>query len=296
MRRAYGSTPEILRKEIPVLQACKPITLSTAYRPPFNWTSLLQFLHSRATPQEWVFEDAYHRLMNGCEIIVTNIPSKNCLSLQIPAELSRQSHTVLGKARALFDLDANPLVIEAALSRDLFLRQLIARHSVLRVPGCWDNFELLLRVILGQQVSVAGATTTMRRLVHRIGVTPANIAASSPGGIAAIGMPLKRATTIWMLGDMVQSGALHLDELDPQLFYEQLVAIPGIGPWTAEYMRMRVLHWPDAFPAGDLGLQKAAMPGQRQTELQLIAHSAAWQPWRSYATILLWKSLENHGG
>jgi 3-methyladenine DNA glycosylase/8-oxoguanine DNA glycosylase len=156
--------------------------------------------------------------MNGCEIIVTNIPSKNCLSLQIPAELSHQSHTVLGKTRALFDLDANPLVIEAALSRDLFLRQLIARHSVLRVPGCWDNFELLLRVILGQQISMAGATTTMRRLVDRIGVTPTNIAASSPEAIAAIGMPLKRATTIWMLGDMVQSGALHLDERDPQLF------------------------------------------------------------------------------
>jgi AraC family transcriptional regulator of adaptative response / DNA-3-methyladenine glycosylase II len=168
MRRAYGFTPERLRKEISVLQACKPITLSTAYRPPFNWTALLQYLHSRATPQEWVFEDAYHRLMNGCEIIVTNIPSKNCLSLQIPAELSHQSHTVLGKTRALFDLDANPLVIEAALSRDLFLRQLIARHSVLRVPGCWDNFELLLRVILGQQVSVAGATTTIRRLVDRV--------------------------------------------------------------------------------------------------------------------------------
>ena len=125
MRRAYGFTPERLHKEIPVLQACKPITLSTDYRPPFNWTALLQFLHGRATPQEWVFEDAYHRLMNGYEIIVTNIPSKNCLSLQIPADLSRQSHTVLGKARALFDLDANPLVIEAALSRDLFYVSLL---------------------------------------------------------------------------------------------------------------------------------------------------------------------------
>lgn len=136
----------------------------------------------------------------------------------------------------------------------------------------------------------------MRRLVDRIGVTPADIAASSLEAIAAIGMPLKRAMTIWRLGDMVQSGALHLDERDPQLFYQQLVAIPGIGPWTAEYVRMRVLHWPDAFPAGDLGLQKAAMLGLRETERQLFARAAAWQPWRSYATILLWKSLENHGG
>ena len=88
------------------------------------------------------------------------------------------------------------------------------------------------------------------------------VAASSPEAIAAIGMPLKRATTIWMLGDMVQSGVLHLDERRPAtFFYEQLVAIPGIGPWTAEYMRMRVLHCPDAFPAGDLGLQKASYAG-----------------------------------
>jgi AraC family transcriptional regulator of adaptative response / DNA-3-methyladenine glycosylase II len=87
-----------------------------------------------------------------------------------------------------------------------------------------------------------------------------------------------------------------LDARDPPLFSAQLMAIPGIGPRTAEYMRMRVLHWPDAFPTGDLGMQQAAMPGQRQTERQLIAHSAAWQPWRSYATILLWKSLENQGG
>ena len=115
----------------------------------------------------------------------------------------------------------------------------------------------------------------------------ADIATSSPEAIAAMGMPMKRATTILRLGDMVQSGALHSDERDPHFFYQQLVAIPGIGPWTAEYMRMRVMHWPDAFPTGDLGLQKVVMPGQRQTERQLIERAAAWQPWRSYATILL---------
>ena len=295
MRRANGFTSERRRIEIPVPQPSKPITLHTNYQP-FNWTALLQFLHDRATPQEWVAEDAYHRLINGHEIIVTNVHVKNCLSIQIPPELSCQADIVLGKARTLFDLDTNPHIIEAVLSRDLFLRQLIVRQPGLRVPGCWDNFELLLRVIIGQQVSVAGATTTMRRLVDRIGVTPADIAASSPEAIAAIGMPLKRATTILRLGDMVKSGVLDLDERDPRLFYQQLVTIPGIGPWTAEYMRMRALHWPDAFPAGDLGLQKAAMPSQRQTERQLIARASAWQPWRSYATILLWKSLENQGG
>ena len=99
----------------------------------------------------------------------------------------------------MFDLDANPHIIEAVLSRDLFLHQLIVRHPGLRVPGCWDNFELLLRVIIGQQISVAGATTTMRRLVNRIDVTPEKMAAISIEAIAAIGMPLKRATAILRL-------------------------------------------------------------------------------------------------
>ena len=220
----------------------------------------------------------------------------NCLRIQIPPGKSYQANTILCKTRTLFDLDANPRIIESLLSRDLFLHQLIVRHPGLRVPGCWDNFELLLRVIIGQQISIAGATTIMRRLVYRIGVTPESIAASSPEAIAAIGMPLKRATTILRLAYMVRSGVLDLHEPDPDLFYQQLVTIQGIGPWTAEYICMRALHWPDAFPAGDLGLQKAVMPGQRQTERQLIARAPEWQPWRSYATMLLWKSLENRGG
>jgi AraC family transcriptional regulator, regulatory protein of adaptative response / DNA-3-methyladenine glycosylase II len=296
VRCANGFTRERRRIVLPVPHPSKPIILHNSYHPPFNWSALLQFLHSRATPQEWVTENAYHRLINGHQIIVANVPVKNCLSIQIPPGLSYHANIILCKTRTLFDLDANPHIIEAGLSRDLFLHQLIVRHPGLRVPGCWDNFELLLRVIIGQQISVPGATTTMRRLVDRIGVTPENIAASSPEAIAAIGMPLKRATTILRLAYMVRSGVLDLHERDPELFYQQLVTIPGIGPWTAEYMCMRALHWPDAFPAGDLGLQKAVMPGQRQTERQLIARASEWKPWRSYATMLLWKSLENQGG
>ena len=278
------------------LQPAQPITLRTNYHQPFNWSALLKFLSNHATPHEWVTENAYHRLINGHEIIVVNVPVKNCLIIEIPSGLSYQANTILCKARNLFDLDTNPHIIEAVLSRDLFLHQLIVRHPGLRVPGCWDNFELLLRVIIGQQISVAGATTTMRRLVDRVGVTPENIAASSPEAIAAIGMPLKRAMTILRLAYMVRSGLLDLNERDPELFYQRLVTISGIGPWTAEYMCMRALHRSDAFPAGDLGLQRAVMPGQRQTERQLIARASEWQPWRSYATMLLWKSLENQGG
>jgi AraC family transcriptional regulator, regulatory protein of adaptative response / DNA-3-methyladenine glycosylase II len=287
--------PNVRRPVVLPVHPSKPITLRTNYHPPFNWSALLQFLSNRATPQEWVTDNAYHRLINGHEIIVVNVPVKNCLIIEIPSGLSYQTNTILCKACTLFDLDANPHIIEAVLSRDLFLHQLIVRYPGLRVPGCWDNFELLLRVVIGQQISVAGATTTMRRLVDRVGVTPENIAASSPEA-AAIGMPLKRAMTILRLAYMVRSGLLDLNERDPELFYQQLVTISGIGPWTAEYMRMRALHWSDAFPAGDLGLQRAVMPGQRQTERQLIARASEWKPWRSYATMLLWKSLENQGG
>ena len=95
---------------------------------------------------------------------------------------------------------------------------------------------------------------------------------------------------------MVHEERIDLSVRDPHAFHAQLISIPGIGRWTVEYLQMRVLHWPDAFPAGDLGLQKAAVPGQRLTERQLRARADSWQPWRSYATIMLWKSLVNKGG
>ncbi|HSX28896.1 MAG TPA: Ada metal-binding domain-containing protein [Candidatus Saccharimonadales bacterium] len=296
MKKAYGFTPERLRRETHVHKSAQPLMLRADYRPPFGWTALLQFLQKRATPDEWVDGQTYHRLVDGREIIITNVPDKSYLTVRLPLELSRQAHAILAKTRRLFDLDANPVSIETALAADPLLSRLVAKYPGLRVPGCWDSFETLLRAVIGQQVSVAGATTLMRRVAESIGITAAAISGSTPEAIAALGFPHKRAATIWSLGNAVQSGALQLDESDPQLFYENLIAIPGIGPWTAEYLRMRVLHWPDAFPAGDLGLQKALVPGERQTPRQLEARALTWRPWRSYATMLLWKSLEEQGG
>lgn len=296
MQRAYGLTPERLRKESPDTGKPQQLVLRTDYRPPFDWIALLRFLHGRATPLEWVAGNSYHRIVDGHEIVVKNVPAKSHLSIHVPLELSRQVHAILQKVRHLFDLDASPTAIADTLSRDASLAPLLKKYPGLRVPGSWNNFEMLLRVVVGQQISVAGATAIMRRLAERIGMTPEAITQSSPDIIAAIGMPRKRAATVWQLGKLVQSGTLNLGEKDPKVFYDQIIAIPGIGPWTAEYLRMRILHWPDAFPAGDLGLQKAITPGQRQTERQLVARSADWRPWRSYATMLLWKSLENKGG
>lgn len=289
MKRAYNLTPSQLRRR----KATPPseIVLRTDYRPPMSWTALLAFLGRRATPHEWVEGDTYHRRIDQFTVTVTNIPTKNQLAITIPVELSRQSHAILQKVRALFDLDANPTVIEESLAMDTALRPFVDRFPGTRVPGCWDNFETLLRTVVGQQVSVAGAATVMRRLAERIGTTPDAAAASSPEAIAQMGMPGRRGETIWRLGVMVRTNELDLNERDPIRFYDSLVNIPGIGPWTAEYLCMRILHYPDAFPAGDLGLQKALIPGRRLTEKQLFVEAERWRPWRSYATLLLWRSL-----
>ena len=294
MRRAYGFTPDRLRKVDTAPRVSRPIILRADYRPPFNWTALLEFIQNRTTPHEWVADEAYHRLIGTREIVITNVPDKNQLAIQIPAELSRSAHAIVRKTRALFDLDANPFVIEADLERDPLLGRLIAEHPGLRSPGCWDGFEMMLRVIVGQQVTVAGATTVMHRLVDRVGATPDAIAASSPEVIAAAGMPLRRATTIWNLGTMVKAGTIHLDARDPQRFYDQLIDVPGIGPWTAEYLRMRILHWPDAFPSTDLGVQKGLAADLSKSNVTVHDRIDSWRPWRSYATMLLWKSLKTN--
>lgn len=292
MKEAYGFTPQQFRKEADSIAQSSHLTLKADYRPPFDWDTLLGIIQGRATPQEGVDGGSYHRQVNGETVTVTNVPEKNRLHIQLPITLSRQSHAIINRVRQLFDLDANPLVIQEALSQDTFLAGLIKKYPGLRAPGCWDEFELLVRVIIGQQISVAGATTIMRRLCESIGMTAADIAASSPASIVALGIPLKRATTIWEATRRVQCGDIQLQERDPQRFYNQLVAIPGIGPWTAEYLCLRVLHWPDAFPAGDFGVQKAL---GSKSEKELCQRSQAWRPWRSYATMLLWKSIAKGG-
>ncbi len=296
MRESYGFTPERFRKER-VKQKSDFITLRADYRPPFDWDGLLSILAGRSTPLESVDDGTYSRIIGDKTVTVVNDAAKHRLLIRVPTELSRQAHTILRTVRTLFDLDANPCAIERALADDPFIADLVRQYPGTRVPGCWDKFELLLRVIVGQQISVAGATTIMRRLVDRIGVTPKAIAGSSPAAIAAVGMPAKRAETLYAVGCMVLDGQIDLRERDPTKFFEQLIVVPGIGPWTTEYLQMRVLHWPDIILAGDLGIQKAlALDGVRASAKEVAARSVLWRPWRSYATMLLWKSLANKGG
>jgi AraC family transcriptional regulator of adaptative response / DNA-3-methyladenine glycosylase II len=202
----------------------------------------------------------------------------------------------------MFDLDARPDQINAVLGRDRTLAPMIAKRPGLRVPGAIDPFEASVRALLGQQVSVAAATTLAGRFAAQLGTpyeggdglayrfpTAAEVVAAGPVRIAKLGMPQTRGTAIHTFAREVASGALQLDaacELDE--FVARLVALPGIGPWTAHYLAMRALHVPDAFPAADLGVQKALRrAGPRAAE----ARAEAWRPYRAYAVLHLWTSL-----
>jgi AraC family transcriptional regulator of adaptative response / DNA-3-methyladenine glycosylase II len=216
---------------------------------------------------------------------------------------------LLAKVRQQFDLEANPTIIAEHLQDDTLLAQQMERTPGLRVPGSFDQFELAIRAILGQQVSVAGATTVAGRLVQTFGEkieTPwvqvcylfpsaEKLAQASLDQIAALGMPGSRAKTILSFAQFAAAGGLDMPVGSslPHVI-ATMKALPGIGEWTAQYIAMRALRFPNAFPAGDLGLQKAAavLPELRCTEKQLLQRSQSWAPWRSYAALLLWESLK----
>jgi AraC family transcriptional regulator of adaptative response / DNA-3-methyladenine glycosylase II len=211
--------------------------------------------------------------------------------------------TVAARLRALFDLAADPARIEPQLAADPVLRALVARRPGLRVPGAFDGFELLARAILGQQVSVAAATTFAARLGERFGepletplpsltrLTPsaARIASARVDSIAAIGLTRARAESLRAAARACADGALDLaPAADPESVREALLALPGIGPWTADYVLMRAVAWPDAFPHGDLGLRRALGMDDARA---VLARAETWRPWRAYGALHLWSSL-----
>jgi AraC family transcriptional regulator of adaptative response / DNA-3-methyladenine glycosylase II len=207
---------------------------------------------------------------------------------------------LLGRLRRLFDLAARTDLIEESLARDAPLKVLIEASPGLRVPGAFDAFELAVRAILGQQVTVSAATTLAGRLaeafgesietpvrgLHRLSPAATTLASADEHEIASLGIVGKRAATIVALAQAVDSGQLDLRAGgDPRETTRRLVDLPGIGPWTAQYIAMRALGWPDAFPPGDVALRKK-LGGV--TNRQAEAMSRAWSPWRSYATLHLW--------
>ncbi|GAB3541449.1 DNA-3-methyladenine glycosylase 2 [Noviherbaspirillum agri] len=309
----YGMVPGEIRRAAPKEGAAGDVlTLRLAYRPPYNWQRITQYMAGRAIAGVEAVtlgaEPAYLRSIRIGEasgwLRVMHLPQRHQLAIEVAPSLSGVLMPLQGRVRSQFDLDANPTVIEAHLSGDQTLSSRIAAHPGLRVPGAFDAFELAVRAVLGQQVSVAGATTLSGRLVHRFGeaadtpfpqVThhfprPEAIACADEADIAAIGLPQTRARTIRHVAQFAAQGGL---QMPPGVTLDAAVArlktVPGIGDWTAHYIALRALRFPDAFPAGDLGLQKAAAEqGGRLTEKQLAARASSWSPWRGYAALALW--------
>lgn len=307
----YRMTPSDIRRAGQVQP--DDLVLRLAYRPPYAWDAMLTFLRSRAMPGlEAADAKSYRRSvqMAGKQgwISLTHLPDRHQLALQVAPALASVLMPLLARVRDQFDLEANPQMMASHLQGDPVLATQMARAPGLRVPGAFEPFELAIRAVLGQQVSVAGATTIAGRLVQRFGTpfatpfpeithhfpTPQQLLACTVSDIAGLGMPGSRAATVQHLAAFALAGGLQKTAgLSLAQLVSNLKTVPGIGEWTAQYIAMRALRYSDAFPAGDLGLQKAAAvaPVTRITEKQLLQRAAAWSPWRSYAALLLWQSL-----
>lgn len=279
------------------------ITMRLAYRPPLDWASMISFLAARAIRGvEVVAAGAYRRTILSDDapgsIELRFVPRESFLELSVTTPSPARLLSIVDRARRVADLGADPMTIVAVLSADDLLAPLVAARPGLRVPGAWDGFELAVRAIVGQQISVAGATTIAGRLVEMFGKpvetdlgdglthlfpSPAMLADAE---VEAAGLRGAQASAIRALARAVEGGSVHLDAGSG--LTERLTALPGIGPWTAAYVAMRVGGDPDAFPASDLGLRKA-MGGMHARDA--AARAEAWSPWRSYAAMHLWRSL-----
>ncbi len=315
----YQMTPGSVRRARQHHPEC--IVLRLAYRPPYDWEAVIRYLAFRAIPGvETVTvsgaDSAYRRTVSLSghhgSICVKHDAAKAQLILEVTNTLTPVLFPLMARVREQFDLEASPLQIADNLGNDPLIAPLVSAHPGWRVPGAFDHFELAVRAVLGQQISVAGATTIAGRLVQRFGTaldpqntqflfpSPQAISAASVSDIAALGMPGKRAQTLIALAQFASHGGLVRKPGDTlETCAARLCELPGIGPWTAHYIAMRALRFTDAFPEGDLGLQKslatlkqaagAELPVLKCSAAETLAAAEQWRPWRAYAAMLLWQ-------
>jgi AraC family transcriptional regulator of adaptative response / DNA-3-methyladenine glycosylase II len=273
---------------------------SLPYRPPLAWTTLLAFLGARAIPGvEAVDDEAYLRVIDVDgqvgHIEVRHEPERHALELRAWLPDGRRVPQVAERVERLFDLGADPHAIAAHFRADEVLGPRVRRLPGLRVPGAWDGFELGVRAILGQQVTVKGASTLAGRLVslcgraiepRSAGLThvfprPADLVAAD---LSRLGIPARRRQCLQAFAAALASGQLSLMRHDAEA---SLAALPGFGDWTVQYVLMRACGEPDAFPASDLWLMRAAGASRVAA---LLGRAEAWRPWRAYAAMYLWQS------
>lgn len=312
-RGLYGRSPSALRRTSEAAGADRlaTITLKLGYVPPYDWEAMSAFLAARAIAGVEVVEaERYRRTfaLDGAHGTIEVVPlaGRAALAVAIRCANVRALPSIVARVRRVFDLGADVSAINAQLAGDAFLAPLVAARPGLRVPGAWDGFELAVRAVLGQQITVGAARMLAGKLVAAYGETLEAALAEEGSGLthvfptparlagaplAALGMPRARAATLAALAASAAD--------DPRLFERardldaaiaRLRALPGIGDWTAHYVAMRALREPDAFPASDLGLLRAmaSADGTRPTAAALASRAEAWRPWRAYAAQHLW--------
>ena len=277
------------------------LELRLACRAPFDGEALVGFLAARAIPGvESVEGLTYRRSIElaggGAAVELTPEPPEAVVLCRLRLDDPGDLDAAVARCRRLLDLDADPAAVAAHLEPDPVLGGLVRRRPGLRVPGCADGFELAVRAIVGQQVSVAGARTILGRLAARYGVAPGRF--PGPGVLAevdpeALPFPRTRGEALREVARLAAGGELDLDAgADPQATRAKLLGIRGIGPWTAAYIAMRALGDADAWLPGDVGIRHALERlGQPPGEAAALRLAEAWRPWRSYAVMHLWAGL-----
>ena len=307
-KQRYRLQPSELRRRMngEVIPAADALKFELSFRPPYDWPAINTFLGARAIAGVEMLENAcYRRTVRVVSegkvhlgwVAIGLSPKKPALRVAVSASLVRVLPPVLARVKALMDLSCNPTEVAEALGG------LAQRRPGIRVPGAFDGFEVAVRAILGQQVTVAAARTLAGRFAAALGdpietpfaalttvfPTAARVADIAVAHIACLGMPAARARTVIALARSVADGDLVLTpHTDIEATLEHLRALPGVGEWTAQYIAMRALAWPDAFPHTDLGVMKAL--GETDARRVLEA-GEAWRPWRAYAVMYLWNSL-----
>jgi AraC family transcriptional regulator, regulatory protein of adaptative response / DNA-3-methyladenine glycosylase II len=305
IQRTYHRTPTQIRRLAPRMDTHpeNEYQFHLHFRPPYNWKRLLEFLAARAMPGVEAVDGGTYRRSISLQgqpgfLEVSLDEASNALASRVQIGDPRLLFCVIERVRAMFDLNADWGVIAKTLRSDAAMAAHVHAEAGLRVPGCWDGFELTIRAILGQQLSVKAATTLAGRLAHAYGQSfaaargltrlfplPSVLADAT---LAGIGLTTARIDTIRAFARAVCERRIGFDGIENLgEFRARLCEIPGIGKWTAEYAAMRALRDPDAFPADDLGLRRQAGDC---TATELETRAEAWRPWRAYAAMLLWQS------
>ena len=304
----YRMSPTALRRDGSEAKPGDGIAVTLGYRPPYDVREMLQFLQQRGIAGVEQIDVAAHTVArtlrlddDTCGWVACRFePEQHRVQVRVADSLAPQLPRVIARVRAWLDLDADPAAIHAVLGADF------PALAGLRVPGTLDGLELAVRAVVGQQVTVAAARTLTTRLVERFGTplatpidgltrlfpTPATLATATGDELGQLGVVRQRQAAIHALAQAVSTGQISLHAgADVQTTMDALKALPGIGAWTADYIALRALRWPDAFPSGDMALQKALAPeGQRLTARAAESRAERWRPWRAYAVIRAWHS------